>query len=84
VFDNLHTVGLTMGERDARAAQAMADYWTTFAAEGDPNGAGRPVWPEFGAELDRLLDFTNDGPVAGPIPFADRLDLIEALYDQSP
>jgi para-nitrobenzyl esterase len=82
VFDNLHTVGRPMGERDDRAATAMADYWTTFAATGDPNGAGRPVWPEFGAERDRLLEFTNDGPVAGPIPFADRLDLIEAYYSR--
>ena len=80
VFDNLHTVGRPMGERDARAATAMADYWTTFAAKGNPNGPGRPSWPEFGAERDRLLEFTNDGPVAGPIPAADRLDLIEAFY----
>ena len=80
VFDNLDTVGRPMGERDARAATAMADYWTTFAARGNPNGPGRPVWPEFGAERDRLLEFTNDGPVAKPIPFAERLDLIEAYY----
>lgn len=82
VFDNLHTVGRPMGARDARAATAMADYWTTFAARGDPNGPGRPVWPEFGAEQDRLLDFTNDGPAAGPIPNADRLDLIERFYER--
>ncbi|WP_284221704.1 carboxylesterase/lipase family protein [Brevundimonas denitrificans] len=82
VFDNLHTVGRPMGERDERAATAMADYWTTFAATGNPNGPGRPTWPEFGAERDRLLDFTNHGPVARPIPNADRLDLIEAFYDR--
>ncbi|MBX9801391.1 MAG: carboxylesterase family protein [Caulobacteraceae bacterium] len=82
VFDNLHTVGRPMGERDARAATAMADYWATFAARGDPNGSGRPVWPEFRAERDRLLEFTNDGPVAGPVPFAERLDLVEAHYDR--
>jgi para-nitrobenzyl esterase len=82
VFDNLHTVGRPMGERDARAAAAMADYWTTFAARGDPNGPGRPAWPEFGAARDRLLDFTNDGPAAGPIPSANRLDLIEAFYER--
>lgn len=82
VFDNLPTVGRPMGRRDERAATAMADYWTTFAAKGDPNGDGRPVWPEFGAERDRLLEFTNDGPVAGAIPFTDRLDLIEAWYDR--
>lgn len=80
VFDNLHTVGRPTGERDARAAAAMADYWTRFAAAGDPNAPERPLWPEFGAERDRLLEFTNDGPVAGPVPFADRLDLIEAYY----
>ena len=82
VFDNLHTVGRPMGERDARAATAMADYWTTFATRGNPNGAGRPVWPDFGAEPDRLLQFTNDGPVAKPIPNAARLDLIEAFYER--
>lgn len=82
VFDNLHTVGRPMGERDDRAATAMADYWTTFAARGNPNAPGRPVWPEFGAAPDRLLDFTNEGPVAKPIPHAARLDLIEAFYSR--
>jgi para-nitrobenzyl esterase len=82
VFDNLHTVGRPMGDRDQRAADAMAGYWTTFAARGNPNADGRPVWPEFGAQRDRLLEFTNDGPEAKPIPFAERLDLIEAYYDR--
>ena len=82
VFDNLHTVGRLMGERDARAAAAMADYWTTFAAKGNPNAPGRPAWPEFRAGRDRLLEFTNDGPVARPIPFGARLDLIEAYYSR--
>ncbi len=82
VFDNLHTVGRPMGERDDRAATAMADYWTTFAATGNPDGPGRPAWPEFGAERDRLLEFTNAGPVARPIPNAARLDLIEAFYER--
>ncbi|HWQ86485.1 carboxylesterase/lipase family protein [Brevundimonas sp.] len=82
VFDNLHTVGRPMGERDERAAEAMAGYWTTFAAKGNPNGDDRPVWPEFGAERDRLLEFTNAGPEAKVVPFADRLDLIEAYYDR--
>jgi para-nitrobenzyl esterase len=82
VFDNLHTVGRPMGERDAQAATAMAEYWTTFAARGDPNAPGRPVWPEFGAERDRLLEFTNDGPVARPVPFPERLDRVEALLSR--
>lgn len=80
VFDTLDTVGRAMGDRDFRAATTMADYWTTFARTGDPNGGGRPVWQEFGAAPDRLLEFGNEGPVAKPVPFADRLDLIEAYY----
>ena len=79
VFDNLHTVGRPMGERDARAATAMADYWTAFAATGNPDGEGRPAWPAFGPQ-DPLLEFTNEGPRARPMPNADRLDLIEAFY----
>lgn len=80
VFDTLTASPWPTAEMDQRQADAMAGYWTTFAAEGDPNAAGRPVWPEFGGEPDRLLEFTNDGPVAGPVPFAGRLNLIEAWY----
>ena len=82
VFDNLDTVGRPMGERDDRAATAMADYWTAFARTGDPNGGGHPIWPEFGAEPDRLLEFTNDGPQAKAVPFSRRLDLIEGFYSR--
>ena len=80
VFDTLVTSPWPTGEMDQRAATVMADYWTTFATTGDPNGADRPVWPAAGGGDDPLLEFTNDGPVARPIPFRDRLDLIEAFY----
>lgn len=80
VFDNLTASPWPTAEMDRKAADAMAGYWTTFATTGDPNGGGRPAWPEVGAEPGRLLEFTNDGPVAKPVPNADRLDLIEAYY----
>ena len=80
VFDTLTTSPWPTAEMDQRQADAMASYWTTFAAKGDPNEGERPEWPEFGSEPDRLLEFTNDGPVAKAVPFADRLDLIEAYY----
>ena len=82
VFDNLTASPWPTEAMDQRQADAMAGYWTTFAAKGDPNGSGRRAWPEFGAEPDRLLEFTNDGPVAKAVPFADRLDLIEAYYER--
>lgn len=78
VFDNLDTVGRPLGERDARAASAMADYWTGFATRSDPNGLGRVDWP--GVAGDQLLEFTNDGPVARAVPHGERLDLIQQFY----
>jgi para-nitrobenzyl esterase len=80
VFDNLSTLEWPVGDRDRQAATVMADYWTGFAASGDPNGGGRPVWPEYRAMPGQLLMFSNDGPAAAPVPFVARLDLIEALY----
>jgi len=82
VFDNLTASPWPTAEMDQRQADAMAGYWTTFAAKGDPNAAGRPAWPEFGAGPDRLLEFTNDGPAAKAVPFSERLDLIEAYYER--
>ena len=80
VFDNLSAVSWPVGERDQQAATVMADYWTGFAWSGDPNGGQRPVWPEYRAMPGQLLMFGNDGPAAAPVPFVERLDLIEAVY----
>ncbi len=80
VFDTLIASPWPTAEMDQRAATLMADYWTTFARTGTPNGGDRAAWPEIGADGDSLLEFTNDGPVARPIPFKDRLDLIDAYY----
>lgn len=82
VFDNLHTVGRAMGERDFRAATAMADYWTTFAATGAPRPAGHPPWPRFDMGDEVLLEFTNTGPAVKSVPFVDRLDLIARYRDR--
>jgi para-nitrobenzyl esterase len=80
VFDNLGASPWPTAEMDQRAADVMAGYWTTFAMKGDPNGGGRTAWPEFRGEPDRLLEFTDDGPVAKDVPFGERLDLIEGYY----
>lgn len=82
VFDNLYALGWATTERDQRAATIMADYWTEFARVGDPNGLGRPTWPDMRQSADRLLEFTNDGPIDKPVPFKTRLDLIEQHFER--
>ena len=35
---------------DKEIAQLMNDYWTQFAATGNPNRAGLPPWPSYNLE----------------------------------
>ncbi|WP_221937312.1 carboxylesterase family protein [Novosphingobium sp.] len=42
------------------ALAPLAAYWTAFAATGDPNAAGLPAWPRFGADA-ATLEFTANG-----------------------
>ncbi len=80
VFGNLASVGRPTAESDRRASAAMVGYWTDFARSGDPNGDDRAAWPDVRAHGDMLLDFSEQGPQAQPVPHADRLDLISAFY----
>ena len=59
---------------------AMAGYWTRFAATGDPNGDGAPEWPEYDAESDTWMVLDAPEPKATPGVIKDRLDLLEAAY----
>jgi para-nitrobenzyl esterase len=62
---------------DSTLADAMSDYWVSFAASGDPNGppnAGRlPRWPVYDAARDSYLEL---GPVILP-----KDQLRRAVYD---
>ncbi len=79
VFD---TVRAHYGRLTTRADQAMARimhaYWVAFAKTGRPDPAGEPAWPRYEAATDRLLNFTERGPVAERDPWRKRLDLAEA------
>ena len=68
------------GDDGAALADAMAGYWTRFAATGDPNGDGAPEWPEYDAESDTWMVLDAPQPRAVPGVIKDRLDLLEAVY----
>jgi para-nitrobenzyl esterase len=65
----------------AMAALASA-YWVAFGLAGDPNGAGRPVWPRHDSAIDRIINFTDTGAVVGPDPLKARLDLWQRVWNR--
>ena len=84
VFDTVVArYGRDLTQADKAMAEAANAYWVNFAKTGNPNGAGLPKWPAYKATSDLLLDFSNNGPVGGPDPWKNRLDLIEAMVTRA-
>ena len=62
VFGNLQVITTetsSMNYTPSGAEQAFSDqlmdYWARFAANGDPNGAAAPLWPQYDAADEQLL-----------------------------
>lgn len=80
VFDTVKAkYGAALADSDEAIARQANEYWVNFAKTGNPNGPGLPTWPAYSAASDTLMNFTNDGPVAQPDAWKDRLDLVEKL-----
>ncbi|MGD0733436.1 MAG: carboxylesterase family protein [Terracidiphilus sp.] len=79
VFDSKtwFVANLKLTPEDEKMAHEMSTYWVNFARTGNPNGTGLPNWPSYDSSTDMLMDFTQDGPVAKPDPWKERLDLTE-------
>jgi para-nitrobenzyl esterase len=82
VFDTVQArYGKELTPEDKAAAEMANAYWVNFAKSGNPNGVmvEGGLWPAYKADTDKLLDFTEKGPVAGPDPWKERIDLVEAM-----
>jgi para-nitrobenzyl esterase len=80
------TVELVQKERtadgDRQMEQWFSGYIANFVKTGDPNGGDLPVWPTFDPANFELMNFTlDDGPVFGPDPRAERIELVERAAD---
>jgi para-nitrobenzyl esterase len=62
--------------RDRETSNILRAYWTNFAKNGDPNGAGLPLWEESSKD-DKLLFISNAGISSRIDPWARRLDRLE-------
>lgn len=71
-------------DADKAMGSVASAYWVAFAKSSDPNGGGRPTWPQHDPAKDEVIDFTNAGVVVGPDPLRPRLDLWKAVQERRP
>lgn len=79
VFEHLDQRSLAWRPEDFAISEAMATYWTNFAKQLDPNGAGLPSWPRFTGEESQLLTF-NGRPFAAPVPNPQQLEGLDDYF----
>jgi para-nitrobenzyl esterase len=79
VFDNLDVVGIGWDDDDHALSELMADYWVSFARNGNPNGDGLPGWSAYDPATDivQLLDSRTRSEIH---PKKAELDMLEAIY----
>ena len=83
VFDTVAArYGKDLTAGDAAAATAMHAYWVGFARTGVPQAPGQPAWPAYQPGTDQIMDFTLQGPVAGPDPWKARMDLAQRFSER--
>ena len=74
VFGTLDKRNWPWREADRELAETMSSYWVNFATQGDPNGAGLPVWPLFDPQAPTVMHF-GDGIAAEDLPERALFDL---------
>ncbi len=83
VFDTFDVlpaiVGMLTTQADAATATLMNRFWIDFATTGDPNGTGRPRWPQYAAATDELL-LVRDKPEAVAHFRAPQLDFFQRRW----
>lgn len=81
VFRTLGAAPWPTDANDEARAREISAYWVAFAKSGDPNGDARPAWPAYSSEQDQLIELTNEGPIAKPVPFESRWQAIAEIYE---
>jgi para-nitrobenzyl esterase len=81
---NQHEQNANWTAADRTLGETMSAYWVNFAARGNPNGAGLPVWPAFRANSTGSVLVLGDTVAAEStqIPAAQALEFFDAAYQR--
>ena len=79
VFQTLDRNDPKLTPGDWAISDTMSTYWTNFARQGDPNGAGVPFWPEF-TEGNRQVMYFRNTAFTGPVPSAAALEVLDGYF----
>ena len=71
---------LVLRPQDLAISELVRRYWINFAATGDPNGQGLPVWPAFTEESNSAMVF-DQATSARPLPNLERLRAFDHYYN---
>jgi len=77
-FDNLGRVDREFEAPEFELAETMSGYWTSFAAGGNPNGSGRPLWLAYDGESEGYLEI-GDMMRMGVRLLQEKLDFMERV-----
>jgi len=69
---------------DRHMAQAVLEYWTSFAKTGDPNTPGCALWLPYTAEHPVTMHFTNDGWNSVHLDGREKLDKVVRFLLEKP
>jgi para-nitrobenzyl esterase len=85
VFDTLRAhYGSAVTSADEAMSRTLQRYWVAFARTGRPDPRGEPAWPRYQPDADRLMNFTEHGPIFEPDPYRQRIDLVLRAGLQKP
>ena len=65
---------------DLELSSQMTAFWTNFAKTGDPNGEGLPLWPEYSAADDIVMEL-KENPSPAPVPQTEQLAALGHYFD---
>jgi len=82
VFDNLELVGIGWEDQDRQLSEMLADYWVSFARNGNPNADGLPAWPAYDPATD-IVQILDSNVHSAVHPRSRKLDDLERLFLQN-